>query len=96
MEKNVVVEIITKSLSEYLESREELIELHEETALVGRKSVLDSIGLVNLIVDIESKMLELNYEISLLSEKALSQSNSPFRNISTLADFIVIEINEQK
>jgi hypothetical protein len=41
-------------------------------------------------------MLELNYEISLLSEKAMSQTNSPFRNISTLADFIVIEINEQK
>jgi acyl carrier protein len=96
MEKKIVVEIITKSLAEYLESRDELVEIHEDTALVGRKAVLDSIGLVNLIVDIEGKMLELNYEISLLSEKAMSQTNSPFRNISTLADFIVIEINEQK
>ena len=96
MEKQNVLEIITKSLSDYLESRDELIEIREDTALVGRKAVLDSIGLVNLIVDIEGRMLDEDYEISLLSEKAMSQTNSPFRNISTLADFIINEIDEQK
>ena len=45
-------------------------------------------GLVNVIIDIESRFLDEGYEISLTSEKAMSRRNSPFRTISTLAEFI--------
>lgn len=93
MEKAQIIEIIKSSISEYLESRSESIEINEDTALIGRRAVVDSIGLVNLIVDIESRLLDLDIEISLLSEKAMSQTNSPFRNVNTLSDFIFEEIN---
>ncbi|GAB1370892.1 hypothetical protein MASR1M45_09540 [Candidatus Kapaibacterium sp.] len=95
MDKAKIVSIISLSLQEYLESRDETADINLNTYLVGRKSVLDSIGLVNLIVDIESKLLDEGYEISLLSEKAMSQSSSPFKNIDTLSDFILEEISGQ-
>jgi acyl carrier protein len=93
MEKTHIIEIIRSSLTEYLESRGENVEINENTALIGRKAVIDSIGLVNLIVDIESRLLDAEHEISLLSEKAMSQTNSPFRNVQTLSDFIIEEIS---
>lgn len=92
MEKTQIVEIIKSSISEYLESRGESTEINDDTALIGRKAVVDSIGLVNLIVDIESRLSDADHEISLLSEKAMSQTNSPFRNVQTLTDFIFDEI----
>ena len=94
MNREKILEIVTSSLSEYLESRGENIKIDELTYLVGRKSVIDSIGLVNIIVDIEGKLLDEDIEITLLSEKAMSQANSPFKNVGTLTEFIYSEISE--
>ena len=66
-----------------------------DTVLFGRGSRLDSLGLVNLIVAVESSLAdELGVEITLADEKAMSQASSPFRTVSTLVDYIVRRLEE--
>lgn len=66
-----------------------------ETKLFGSESPLDSLGLVNFLVDTEAAFLEDGVEISLMSEKAMSRSQSPFRSVRTLIDYIDEEINNE-
>jgi acyl carrier protein len=65
----------------------------ESTYLIGSGSLLDSLGLVTLIVDLEQR-LENEYGISLTlaDERAMSQKNSPFRTVRSLADYICLLI----
>lgn len=61
-----------------------------DTVLFGKSGVLDSLGLVNFIVSTEQKIEEeFGTTISLTDEKAMSQKNSPFKSIGTLADYII-------
>lgn len=70
--------------------------LGEETRLIGREAVLDSMGLVNLIVDLEQG-LEEEYDVALVlaNERAMSQQHSPFRSVQTLTDYICQVLAEQ-
>jgi acyl carrier protein len=65
-------------------------EVTEETMIVGPGAVIDSIGVVSLIVDIEQR-LEMDYQVSvtLANDRAMSQRNSPFRTAAVLADHIL-------
>ncbi|MDN5078309.1 hypothetical protein PJV89_09680 [Aliarcobacter butzleri] len=83
--------IIIESLKEYNQSlgSSELNNTTNKTRLYGEKSVLDSIGLVYLITDIEEKISdEFSKNIVLADEKAMSQKTSPFRDVETLAKYI--------
>jgi acyl carrier protein len=67
---------------------ERKIPLSEQTELFGINGNLDSMGLVALLIDIEESLLDHNIQISLSDERAMSQSQSPFRTVETLAGFI--------
>jgi D-alanine--poly(phosphoribitol) ligase subunit 2 len=70
-------------------------ELSADTRLFGAGSLLDSLGLVTLIVELEQAIQEqLNVVVSLADEKALSQTRSPFRTIGTLAEYAAEQIEE--
>jgi acyl carrier protein len=88
MLKEEIFNKVKECITNYLESQGKNIIVENNTALIGREAVTDSMGLVNIIIDIESKFLENGYEISLTSEKAMSAKNSPFRNIEALSNFI--------
>ena len=62
----------------------------EQTMIVGPEAVIDSIGVVSLIVDIEQR-LEMDHQVSvtLANDRAMSQRNSPFRTAGVLADHIL-------
>lgn len=92
MNKKRILIILTSVLNDYFETKEMNEKATEETSLFGKDSVLDSMGLVNVIIDIESRFLDEDLEISLTSEKAMSRRQSPFRTISTLAEFIEEQI----
>lgn len=64
------------------------LETSPEAPLFGAPSPLDSLGLVALLIDIEEALASAGYSIVLSDERALSQSRSPFRNISSLVDYI--------
>ncbi len=59
-----------------------------DTSLFGDNSIFDSIGLVNYIVDVETRFQEMGIEVSLMSEEAMSRRRSPFRTIESLTMFI--------
>ena len=88
MNKKHIREIVITALNEYLETQDISTEVHDNSPLLGDMSLLDSMGLVNVIIDIESKFLDKDIEISLTSEKAMSRRNSPFRTVLSLVNFI--------
>jgi hypothetical protein len=74
---------------------EPLLNLNEETRLIGSNSIFDSMELVQFIVEVETFLHEkLNLEIQLASEKAMSRRSSPFISIKSLNLYINEIINE--
>ncbi|MBI5267149.1 MAG: acyl carrier protein [candidate division Zixibacteria bacterium] len=60
-----------------------------DTNLFGDGAALDSLGLVNLIVAVEERIESgTGKGVRLVSEKAMSRRQSPFRTVSTLAEYI--------
>lgn len=65
-----------------------------ETTLYGKDSLIDSIGLVTIIVEIEQRVLDqYSKKITLADEKAMSLQNSPFKNIKSISEYIETLIN---
>lgn len=88
--KDKIVDIIISAANELNEEEEISIseELSPATRLFGENGVLDSMGLVSLVVAVEQAIdEEFNASVSLADEKALSQKNSPYRTIETLAEY---------
>lgn len=70
------------------------LDLGEEIKLFGGESLLDSLGLVSLIVSIEESIEDnFNKSIILADEKAMSRRTSPFARVSYLVDYIFELIN---
>lgn len=68
-----------------------------DTPLWGQPGRLDSLGLVNLILLVEEQIFdELGIGITLADERALSQSQSPFRSVRSLADYVDLLIREKR
>ena len=90
MEKPKINEIVIGAITDYCETNGvELAEAsNEHTPLIGSARILDSMGLVNVIVDIETAFLDEDVEISLTSEAAMSGRISPFRSVGSLCNFI--------
>lgn len=77
--------------------KEQQLEKSTETVLFGRASKLDSLGLVSLIVEIEQSIEdEFDVSITIADERAMSQKHSPFKTISTLADYIDMLLIERE
>lgn len=93
-----IVDVIIHEANELNEQLDKkiAIESGENAGLYGLTGVLDSLGLVTLIVAVEQAVEdELGVSISLADEKAMSQKNSPFKTIGTLADYIVKLVEEE-
>ena len=66
------------------------ITLTPDSQLYGKGGVLDSLGLVRLIAELEEEICEkTNKDITLADEKAMSQKSSPFRSVASLSDYIL-------
>ena len=63
--------------------------------LYGQEGELDSLGLVNFIVAAEQEFDEtFGVPVTLADERALSQRESPFRTIQSLAEYICVVARE--
>lgn len=86
-----VTDIILEQIRLYNETLDVPVDLShgKDSILFGPGGVLDSVDFVSLILDIEQAVEEeTGKHISLADEKALSQKNSPFRTVNTLAEYI--------
>lgn len=89
-----VKELVLNQLKTYCEDNNLTVTVSEDTALIGSEKIMDSIGLVNFIVDLETEFLDRDLEISLTSEAAMSSRISPFRSVGAIAQFIHKQLNE--
>lgn len=85
-----LVEMVLAMLQEVATDQE--IDLPQDlgptTPLFGEEGLLDSLGLVNLVVGLEQEIQdELGYTVALADEKALSARSSPFRDVGSLAEY---------
>jgi len=96
MDRTLAVSIISACLKDVLEQAgTPLDHIGEETEIVGPAAVIDSIGVVSLIVDIEQRLqMDHDIAITLASEKAMSQKNSPFRTVGVLAAHVLDSIEQ--
>jgi len=67
----------------------------EDTVLVGNDAVLDSLGVVQLIVEVEQRVEgQHGISVTLANDKAMSARNSPFRTVGVLADHVIATAQE--
>ena len=87
--KDDLVALIIEMAQEILEAEGKPgAALDQETRLFGKEGLLDSMGLVSLIVAVEQEIEDRHgTSVALADEKALSQSSSPYRTIGTLAEY---------
>jgi D-alanine--poly(phosphoribitol) ligase subunit 2 len=93
VDREGVLEAIGDAMHELQESGVETrgpLEASVETPLFGSRGMLDSLGLVQLIVLLENQ-LEDRYgaSLTLADDRALSEKRSPFRTVGTLSDYVM-------
>ena len=85
-----------KEMNEEL-PKEQQLRQSTKTVLFGKDGKLDSLGLVSFLVTIEQNIEdEFDVSITIADERAMSQKHSPFRTISTLADYIDMLLRENQ
>jgi acyl carrier protein len=92
IERTVALQIVLAALREAVDQNGgDASTVTEETVIVGPGAVIDSIGVVSLIVDIEQRLeTEHSVSVTLANDRAMSQRNSPFRTATVLADHILV------
>ena len=69
--------------------KDQRIKKSEETVLFGTSERVDSLALINLVVEIEQRLEDAcNISISLMDDHLLSQEINPFETVATLATYI--------
>jgi acyl carrier protein len=64
------------------------VDVSAETPLFGRHGILDSLALVSLVVAVEQAIEDrFGVAVSLADQNALSQRQSPYRTIASLAEY---------
>lgn len=100
LNRSEITEIVISSLQEVLAmgngNSPDPENIGVDVHLIGREAVLDSMGLVTLIVEVEQR-LEEDYDMAVIlaDERAMSQRKSPFRSVRSLTDYICQLVEEQ-
>ena len=98
VENQKIEALIIAALEEVMEvlDGEILVSADSDTRIFGRKGLLDSMGLVSLITDLEER-IEEEFGVSLIlaDERAMSQKKSPFRTVSSLAQYVDMLMEEE-
>lgn len=87
---NIIEEIIYPVLDQLKEDEELQFENSEDLVLYGEgDTILDSLSLVDFLVEIQDRVSEITgKDIVLATPRALSNTNSPFKTVTTLAEYI--------
>lgn len=89
MEREALIELIAARLEDLgPPGLEEHGPVTGDTALLGDDGLLDSLGLVNLLVDVEQALEdETGAALTIGDDRAVSARHSPFRTVGSLADY---------
>jgi len=93
--KSIIEETLISFIKE--EEIELLIEINEDTKLFGSNGLFSSIQLVSFITELEENLEDdLDIELTLADEKAMSRRTSPFSNVKYLISYVEEKINEDE
>jgi len=91
--RNEVLKIVFEAIELVLGGKDTILD--ESFVLFGDGSIIDSLDLVSVIVDVESEISDItDTAIALTDDRALSQEVSPFDSVKNLADYIMILLEE--
>jgi acyl carrier protein len=99
LNRDTIANLVMSSLYEVFSQKDQPLPdlANGSVNLIGLQAVLDSLGLVTLIVDLEQRLEEeYGLSLTLVDEHAMSQRSSPFRTPQSLIDYICLLIEEQK
>ena len=93
--KDEIIRLIINKASNIVSAENEETNFDSNSIIFGDNTLFDSLGVVSLIVAVE-QAIEDNYNISitLADEKAMSQKHSPFGTVGSLADYIMVLLDE--
>ena len=93
MEKEIL-NIIYNAVDNYnlLNPKELHVEKSPNAILLGIKSNIDSLGLMNLLLEIETQINKKYPEFSIIDEVLFNDENGPYKNIENLENFILSKI----
>ena len=89
--------VILQALNNINDERgpDEQLEVGLDTRLFGSDTVLDSLSLVSVIVDVEAAISDASgRDLSLTDDRAMNQAVSPFSDVNTLTDYIILLLSE--
>ena len=94
--KEIIHKLVFQAIDDYNDiNKENPIKKEYDTNLIGEDTVLDSVGLVGLLIDIEGLIQdEFGLDFVIMSEKAMSQKNSPFKSVKSLCKYLEQEIKD--
>lgn len=95
--KETVNRIILQTLTDLVDTlpAEQKFKPDENTKLFGSGSPIDSLTLVSFIVELESVFSsELNIDIVLTDDRAMTREKSPFDSVNNLSEYIMEIANE--
>ena len=96
MDKNQAIEIVTSTIKDDLELNQMASEITVETPIVGSKSPIDSMGLVQLCLSLEERAEEIGFEFDWTTETAMSRTRGMFKSVESLSEEFVSQYNEQR
>jgi len=90
VDRAAILAVVLQAMERTNQMRTEAMRLavSQEAPLFGPPSPLDSLGLVSLLIDVEEALDEAGHPVILSDDRALSQSRSPFRTVSSLVEYI--------
>ncbi|MEO8680634.1 MAG: hypothetical protein ABI665_16400 [Vicinamibacterales bacterium] len=59
-----------------------------DAIVFGPGSPLDSLGLLNLLLDLEEDLQRAGCHVVLSDDRAMSQKRSPFRSVASLVEYV--------
>ena len=93
--KEKIIEMVIEETNAILDTPND--NMNVDTNLYGTSGILDSMGLVSMIVAVEQDVEdEFDVQITIANAKAMSQKNSPFKTVGSLATYVEGLIEEAK
>ena len=98
IERKKIVEVVLNSLKKVMSElpKDQRMDFTESSDLFGGKSSLDSLMLVNFVVELEQDMESaFGTPIALADERSMSQPENPFKSVKTLIDYLELLLSEK-
>lgn len=94
MDQQALLALIAETVRAYsLSMRAVESPVEPDTQLFGPSGVLDSLGLVSVVVELEQALTDrVGRNVSLMNDSAMSQTRSPFRTVRSLAEYAMAQL----